>query len=220
MRNCFLQPIPEIEEALSYLHHAADSLLNGDNSTASKYLILADIAGITEFYKKITGKTDFDIHWQKTQPKNLLPKSKRISVRMPSTSIAISIFQRDGWRCRYCGSKVISRKARDVFTKQFPSETHWVKAQYMRHASLDSQSASLDHILPHSRGGNNAEENLVTACGPCQFGRNCWTLEEVGFNDPRERQPVVDVWDGLTRLHNLPNHKTEMSKDSNFIAMI
>lgn len=60
--------------------------------------------------------------------------------------------------------------------------------------------ASLDHILPHSRGGDNDPSNLVTACYPCQFGRSSWTLEEVGLTDPRLRPPVVDNWDGLMRL--------------------
>lgn len=47
------------------------------------------------------------------------------------------------------------------------------------------------------------EPNLVTACNACQFGRGQWTLEEVGFFDPREYPPFLDEWDGLTRLSRL-----------------
>lgn len=203
MRNCFLSPIPEIEEALTCLQQAADAFLDNDVSSTRQFLVAADIPKIAVFYKSIAGKTDPKIHWQTSQPRNLLAPSERVEIRMPPESVEISIFLRDGWRCRYCGTRVISRKARSIFIKQFPDETHWVNAEYKRHTSLHSQAASLDHILPHSRGGDNSKKNLVTACGPCQFGRNRWTLEEVGFTDPRNRQPVVDGWDGLMRLHNV-----------------
>jgi hypothetical protein len=61
-------------------------------------------------------------------------------------------------------------------------------------------TASVDHVLPHSVGGGNQLENLVTARWPCQFGREAYTLEEFGFSDPRLRPPVVDSWDGLCRV--------------------
>jgi hypothetical protein len=46
--------------------------------------------------------------------------------------------------------------------------------------------------------------NLVTACQACQYGRGRHALEEFGLSDPRERPPVVDDWDGLTRLLRKP----------------
>ncbi len=47
------------------------------------------------------------------------------------------LFKRDDWRCRYCGTLV------------------------------DDASATLDHILPRSRGGADTSENLATACHGC-----------------------------------------------------
>jgi len=208
MRNSFLTPIPEIDKALDYLSISADALLNEDLVSASSFLRLADMSEIARFYKRIAGKTDLSIHRQSFQPKDKLPKELRVESRMPSKKIEEMVFKRDGWRCRFCDKRVISRMTRRIFINRFPTETHWVSAEYERHTSLHSQAASLDHILPHSRGGDNAKTNLVTACGPCQFGRNCWTLEEVEFNDPRERQPIVDAWDGLTRMHHTPTQTT------------
>jgi len=201
MRNCFLPTIPEIENAVDLLSAATSAILVNDYIFASKLIIAADMPEIARFYKRIAGKTNYEIHLQVSQPKYLITKSDRTRLRMPSSKVELSVFQRDGWRCRFCGVRVISRKTRSILIKKFPLETHWIPAEYERHTSLHSQAASLDHILPHSRGGDNSEENLVTACGPCQFGRNSWTLEEVGFNDPRDRTPIVDNWDGLNRLN-------------------
>ena len=40
----------------------------------------------------------------------------------------------------------------------------------------------------------------MTACWPCNFGKEDHTIEELGLYDPRLREPVVDNWDGLERL--------------------
>lgn len=52
------------------------------------------------------------------------------------------VFRRDSWRCQICGYKVV---------KKWPS---------LRHATLD-------HIVPMSRGGEHVVENLQTACLSC-----------------------------------------------------
>jgi len=204
-RNYFITPIPEIEEAVTLLGQAADAFLSGYNGLAGKLIARADDPEIAKFYRRIVGKTDPKIHWQSSQPKNPVPKSERSTTRMPSPKKQTEIFQRDGWRCRYCGTRVISRAARKVFILNFPVETHWVSSyKYGGHSALLSQGVSLDHIRPISRGGDNEPDNFVTACGTCQFGRNQWTLEEVGFTNPKDRPPVVDGWDGLTRLLKAP----------------
>ena len=50
----------------------------------------------------------------------------------------LAIYLRDGLACAYCGSTVES-----------------------------GAQLSLDHITPHSLGGNNKETNLVTCCSKC-----------------------------------------------------
>ena len=60
--------------------------------------------------------------------------------------------------------------------------------------------AQYDHLLPHSKGGNNDVNNIVVTCAPCNFGRMSYTLEEVGLIDPRTREPIRSAWDGLERF--------------------
>jgi hypothetical protein len=62
-------------------------------------------------------------------------------------------------------------------------------------------------VLPFRRGGSNDLDNLVTACGPCQYGRGHWLLQECDLEDPRSYPPVKDGWDGLTRLRFLGRHR-------------
>jgi 5-methylcytosine-specific restriction endonuclease McrA len=200
MRNSFLPPIPEIDAGLDLVSRAADAFLDGRIDLAKRLLVEADFPEIAVYCGRIVGKTDPSLHWQHKQPTDLLPPDARLATRMPSPSTELFVFERDGWKCRFCGCRVLDRKARAKLCKAFPDETHWSREELSRHSVLHALSVSLDHIVPHSRGGTNDVENLVTACYVCQFGRNCWTLAEVGFEDPRSRSPVVDTWDGLRRL--------------------
>ena len=58
------------------------------------------------------------------------------------------LFERDAWRCRYCGELVTA------------------------------ETATLDHVVPTSRGGGNDPENLWTACLMCNSIKSGRTREE------------------------------------------
>lgn len=58
------------------------------------------------------------------------------------------LFERDAWRCRYCGEQ------------------------------LHATTATLDHIIPVSRGGTNDAENLASACLVCNSIKSGRTIEE------------------------------------------
>ena len=119
--------------------------------------------------------------------------------RMPTSEVTRELFDRDGWRCRFCECRVVSPMARSAMRAALPGAIPWSK-QEGYHGAFLALSASVDHVIPHSLGGTNDEQNLVTACWSCQFGRGAWSLEEVGLLDPRLRSPQKDEWDGLTRL--------------------
>ena len=54
----------------------------------------------------------------------------------------LAIYLRDGLACAYCG-----------------------------HGVEDGATLSLDHLIPHSQGGSNRAENLVTCCDRCNKSR-------------------------------------------------
>ncbi len=39
--------------------------------------------------------------------------------------------------------------------------------------------------------------NLVTSCGPCNYGKAHYTIEQMGLDDPFDRPATPDGWDGL-----------------------
>lgn len=62
----------------------------------------------------------------------------------PKTSVRFSrsaVFLRDSGECQYCGTK------------------------------LTSKTATLDHVLPSSKGGKTSWDNTVIACGPCNSSK-------------------------------------------------
>lgn len=63
----------------------------------------------------------------------------------------LGIYIRDGFTCAYCGDDLRGRSPREV---------------------------TLDHILPHSKGGSNESSNLVTACHACNCSRGNQDLED------------------------------------------
>ena len=81
-------------------------------------------------------------------------------VRVPSWShkapqaVALTrrnVLLRDGHTCHYCG------------------------------ATGSGRELTLDHIVPRSRGGRTAWDNVVTACGPCNRDKGDRTPEEAGL---------------------------------------
>jgi len=198
-RDCFATPPAAADKAADLLSQAADHILTFEVEVARQLVVEADIGELGEFARKLMGSTIPEIHQFRIVP-GAPTENKGHGQRMPSKSFEYGIYARDGWRCRFCGVRGLDPRGRKVITDLFPNETRWSGSDKERHHALLALSLSLDHILPYSRGGNNSDENLLAACYPCQFGRNKWTLEEVGLNDPRQRAPVVDQWDGLTRL--------------------
>ena len=130
---------------------------------------------------------------------NLAAAVTKASSRMPTSAETRALYMRDGWRCRFCGCRVVSNGARSALRACIPGAIPWGGSGGY-HGAFFALTASVDHVVPHSAGGGNEPENLVTACWSCQFGRGRYTIEEVGLSDPRCRPPIVDDWDGLCRV--------------------
>mgnify|MGYP001611722982 CR=1 FL=1 len=84
----------------------------------------------------------------------------------------LGILERDGWRCFYCGGRLV----------RTPN-------------SLTTNQATIDHIVPASRGGTDENKNLVAACRRCNSQKHTKTLDEY-----RIWLAERDCWQAKARL--------------------
>lgn len=70
-----------------------------------------------------------------------------------------NVYRRDGNRCQYCG------------------------------CHLNSKNASIDHVMPRSRGGGHTWNNIVSACKPCNRKKSNRTPDEARM--PLQKPPVA-----------------------------
>ena len=88
----------------------------------------------------------------------------------------VNILARDNCRCQYCGATVTSREA------------------------------TMDHIIPKSRGGCTSWKNIVCCCVRCNRKKGNRTPQEAGM--PLLNEPVVPDWLPVIKVKlngNVPN---------------
>ena len=184
--------------AADLLAAAADAILAGDIEAARDLLRQADMPVLFDYARRLMGREDHEVH--RRRPLDDTPvKTGKVVARMPGAAETQALHARDGWRCRFCGCRVVSGRTRSAMRACLPGALPWGESEGY-HAAFFAMTASVDHVIPHSAGGTNDLGNLVTACWSCQFGRGAYTIQELGLLDPRVRSPVVDGWDGLTRV--------------------
>jgi 5-methylcytosine-specific restriction endonuclease McrA len=112
-------------------------------------------------------------------------------------AIRRELAERDGWRCRYCGVRLLAFDFIKALNRVLPTEFPLGRRDLDRHAAALVLRYSQDHVVPVSLGGSNDLNNLVATCAVCNFQKGSCTIEELLLLDPRECPPVVDSWDGL-----------------------
>lgn len=80
------------------------------------------------------------------------------SVRRKIKFSRMNVYQRDDFRCQYCGKRHA-----------------WDKLSY-------------DHIVPRARGGRTTYTNIVSACKPCNSRKGRKSCDEAGMWPLREPQ--------------------------------
>lgn len=129
-----------------------------------------------------------------------LPRPVRRSTRNLRTAPAgraLAVFHRDSWTCCYCGRLTVASDVLRVLSMLYPQvlpfHPNWKIGEC--HLVYWVQTASLDHVVPLARGGDDVEGNTVTACYLCNDTKGTWRNEEIGY---RLRRPAASSWDGLT----------------------
>ncbi len=203
-RACFREPIPEIFRAAELLDRAVDAHLAGNRTRAARLIAAADMAEVREWVESVWGPASPEIHRVrevKGSPPTL-DEADRDPRRKATREQKKALIARDGHRCRFCGIPVVRYQIRDRMRcySELPWPTKGKGCDKRKHAAFLCLWMQFDHVLPHSRGGRTDLDNLVVTCGPCNWGRNDATLEEVGLADPRIRPVQRIAWDGLERF--------------------
>ena len=206
-RRCMREPIPEIFMAAELLNQAADAHLAGDVERAGELLTEADIPALRLWTDSLWGSrknhpNQWTYHrYRLTEGAPVhLARNMRIPVRMPTAAEKAKLIKMHGRHCAFCQIPLVRPEVRKAFHKWYPEVVPWGGATHAQHAAFQGLWMQFDHLLPHSRGGDNSLENLAVTCAGCNFGRMHWTLDEVGILDPRGRVRTVSSWDGLERV--------------------
>ena len=106
------------------------------------------------------------------------------------------VLTRDGWRCHYCGRKLVVAGVLELVGELCPGEFPFPPGHHMpvarTHPAAIRVYPNVDHIHAGSLGGHWTDEtNLVAACTPC----NELKSDRLGWSGlQRER----DAWNGLS----------------------
>lgn len=200
-------PIPDLWDVACILSRAVDAHRAGDRDQADAHLRDANRPEVRAWTESLWGSAKSNPN--QSQYRRLrpiagaaphLPKAERVPLRMPSTTEQAAIIAHYGRHCVFCGVPLVHSEIRRAFHRSYPEAVPWGSTNQAQHAAFQALWLQFDHILPHSRGGDNTLSNIVVTCAGCNFGRMANTLEELGLIDPRSIAPVADGWDGLSRL--------------------
>jgi 5-methylcytosine-specific restriction endonuclease McrA len=203
-----LLPTPDFFElAVDKFSQSVAALMDGAKAEALIALEETNHRAVGEFfiehgqqsaYYRVQNRNEVDAM-------NRLAKAENDSPRLvPSTEK--KVFERDCFRCRYCGLRIIAKEVFAEYSRIVGSENFSIERENSKRNGLTLGLRGVaDHVEPYASGGETSLENLVTSCYSCNFGKAGYTLEQLGIEDPRLRPPVQDDWRGLTEF--LPSLK-------------
>jgi hypothetical protein len=116
-----------------------------------------------------------------------------------SPKLKAEAFLRDGWRCHYCGRRVVVAGVIELIGLLCPDEFPFPPGHHMpkgrTHPAAERVYPNVDHVKATAIGGDALDlSNLVTACTPCNETKG----DRLGW----ERVELLrDEWDGLAGLY-------------------
>ncbi|HEV2810755.1 MAG TPA: HNH endonuclease signature motif containing protein [Acidimicrobiales bacterium] len=197
--RCLVLPTEALHGAADVLRSAVDALVRSDESQATKELTQLEDAPFRTYW------TAGGVEWERRHQSaaHLPPAVRRVARPIPAATRR-AVGERDGWRCRYCGLRLIARDVITALNASFPALFPWGATDLTKHAAGLVLLYTPDHVVPWRAGGDNTPENLVAACGTCNYMKGSCLLEELDLADPRARQPVQDEWTGLSGILSKP----------------
>lgn len=210
-RRCMRDPIPEIFHAAFLLDRAVGAHLVKDYAAASVLFRQADMPAVRAWTESLWGsarKNPDQVKYLRMRKIENAPgyaqKEQRHKIRMPTLSERLTLIDRYGRNCMFCGVPLVRPEVRKSIARAYPNNAPWGKKNSECHAAFQCMWMQFDHVVPHSRGGDSSLTNVIITCAPCNYGRWDATLEEVGLLDPRSLPIQKTSWDGLERFLQSP----------------
>jgi hypothetical protein len=190
--TCMVQPPETLFAAPDLLAATATALERGDRRTARIALATIDVEACAAYW------SECDMRLAERHRDDAHTYSGVVAKANVTADMRREITTRDGWRCRYCTLRVVDGRFFTRLTQALPDVFHDTVGG-VPNAIWRIFRFVPDHIVPLSAGGlNDAETNLVTSCGACNYpGKFSCLLEELQMGDPFSRAPIVDGWSGL-----------------------
>lgn len=202
LRQSIRDPIAAIFRGCDLLSSAAQAHLLGDRAVADALFREANLPDMWNWINPGWSRPDLNVRVpDPADDTHAVPERERDPVRNLRRQINAAVLARDGYRCRYCGIPVVDAGIRKIVHGLYPAAVPWhPKDVRKQHAAFQCLWLQFDHVVPHSHGGLSSECNVVVSCGLCNFGKDKYTLNQLGISDPRLRPPEPIAWDGLERL--------------------
>jgi hypothetical protein len=125
--------------------------------------------------------------------------SQQATLRRYGAEVLTRVFVRDGFIDQYTGTRLIFspvlRLLSSVLPVEFPYHPSWKTAA--THPAFWELGATIDHVIPVTRGGDDDESNLVTTSMPRNSAKMNYTPQELGWT--LQKRGNFDEWDGLLR---------------------
>ncbi len=209
-------PLPNyFNEAVDGFTRAISEIVKGGFKESLKALEECNSEAVGRFFIEHGQQSSYSrvFDWKKVKIENKLKKRSNPSPRNPTGRLTREVYERDYYRCRYCGSKIITKEVFREYSRIIGSNNFSVARKNSERNGLTlGLRGVVDHVHPHSLGGRTELDNLVTSCYSCNFGKAEYTLEQVKIESPYSRQPKDDGWRGLTeflpalKVINKPRH--------------
>ena len=124
---------------------------------------------------------------------------EEVTTRRYGSEKSTRVFLRDGFIDRYTGGRLIFPPVLRVISAalptEFPFHPNW-KAT-VTHPAFWEVGATIDHLVPVTRGGMDDESNWVTTSMARNSAKMNWTLNELGWRLHPPGDP--EDWDGMLR---------------------
>jgi hypothetical protein len=197
--RCPLPPPKHLEECLDFFIQAFTAAKKGNLTKSLELLTQTRSNELREWYVE---HGQMSGHRHRVDVLNL-PKPKKFIGELdktPSRALETQVFLRDGYRCRYCQTRVLDFKVFQKMEKLVGEENFRASAgtNDLRHGITFFFRATADHVVPLKGGGQTSIENLVTACWNCNIGKLDALLYQMRIEDPINYPTEEKLkWDGM-----------------------